>query len=696
MRLTAGRQKALLAAAVILLAPVYWIALHAPAVGLFHDDGVYVVTAKALATGEGYRIISLPQEIPQTKYPILFPLLLSMVWRVFPNFPENVVFLRLVPFAGALVWLWLAYLLVRRESKRQDIATIAALLTAASTTAVLLSSTMLAESVFGAFCMGCLLVVRAREDGAGGKAGLYAASVLASGAFLTRTIGFTLILAVAIALLRRRGWRDALQFGLLCLLICLPWLWWQASHNEPRQLVDAYYTAQNYRSWNLLFNFTWKQKLWVLFMNGLLVALSPVRLAGLPILLSLALPLSGFIGLGFIQHLLRRPSVIHLFLILYLAVVLCWLWPPDRFVAVVLPLVLFYAWRGLKLACEVTRVNQRWVRRAAVTLLITTAAFSGWALRGVTRQTLGEGVVQSRPESADNWFQIVSLLDWTRRNTPPDAIFLSNIDPTIYLYTGRKAIRGFYADPFQLMYSGNSDATPLGSARKLRETILQNGVTHVMVTPNYGYAEKPYLRRLLSELVQGQPDAFPQVMQAANPEYKIYRVDAARLAALSPFVGKAVDGAYAFGQGFQQSPAPAARGKGQSLLIGLLIGLGEKQHGGIFRSDVLAHGDDELHVAAGLAFLHGKKVQFRQLIRGLGLRKRPFFHRSSGGIVSQRWKRMMRTDETTRGGASATGLPCDSLARLTEDRHSGGSCPQCRKSIAGKSWGRWYPAPLAA
>jgi len=82
------------ALALAVLIPVYWIAWRAPAVGMFHDDGVYLVTAKALATGQGYRIISLPEEIPQTKYPILFPLVLSGVWRLAPEFPENVFVLK--------------------------------------------------------------------------------------------------------------------------------------------------------------------------------------------------------------------------------------------------------------------------------------------------------------------------------------------------------------------------------------------------------------------------------------------------------------------------------------------------------------------------------------------------------------------------------------------------------------------------
>ena len=46
-----------------------------PAVcGVYHDDAIYVVTAKALSQGDGYRLINLPESPSQTKYPILYPL----------------------------------------------------------------------------------------------------------------------------------------------------------------------------------------------------------------------------------------------------------------------------------------------------------------------------------------------------------------------------------------------------------------------------------------------------------------------------------------------------------------------------------------------------------------------------------------------------------------------------------------------
>ena len=88
------RLRAVFALGGMLLVSAYAIAISLPAAGIFHDDGIYVVTARALAEGQGYRIISLPESPPQTKYPILFPWLLSLVWRLAPSFPDNLLCLR--------------------------------------------------------------------------------------------------------------------------------------------------------------------------------------------------------------------------------------------------------------------------------------------------------------------------------------------------------------------------------------------------------------------------------------------------------------------------------------------------------------------------------------------------------------------------------------------------------------------------
>src|SRR2546422_849292 len=51
------------------------------------DEAVYVTLAKSLATTGEYKLISLPGHPDHTKYPVLYPWLLSLVWRASPDFP---------------------------------------------------------------------------------------------------------------------------------------------------------------------------------------------------------------------------------------------------------------------------------------------------------------------------------------------------------------------------------------------------------------------------------------------------------------------------------------------------------------------------------------------------------------------------------------------------------------------------------
>ncbi len=87
-----GRQLVVLAVLLAALVPaaiLAWKTRHFEHLGYFHDDGMYWIGGKSLAEGHGYRILSLPDTPFQTKYPPLYPLLLALVWKVFPVFPGN-------------------------------------------------------------------------------------------------------------------------------------------------------------------------------------------------------------------------------------------------------------------------------------------------------------------------------------------------------------------------------------------------------------------------------------------------------------------------------------------------------------------------------------------------------------------------------------------------------------------------------
>src|SRR5690348_1770869 len=87
-------RRGLIAAALwaLTLAPSAWLAWRwrsMPHLGLHQDDAIYLVGAKSLAEGRGYRIDSLPGAPFQTKYPPVLSLLLTPVWKYGGRFPEN-------------------------------------------------------------------------------------------------------------------------------------------------------------------------------------------------------------------------------------------------------------------------------------------------------------------------------------------------------------------------------------------------------------------------------------------------------------------------------------------------------------------------------------------------------------------------------------------------------------------------------
>src|SRR5256885_16418220 len=83
-------------------------------VGGFYDDGIYVSLAKALAEGQGYRNIHLPSAMVSVHYPPLYPVLLAILFRLWPSFPENVVLFQMFDAAMLAGAAWVLATQVRR------------------------------------------------------------------------------------------------------------------------------------------------------------------------------------------------------------------------------------------------------------------------------------------------------------------------------------------------------------------------------------------------------------------------------------------------------------------------------------------------------------------------------------------------------------------------------------------------------
>src|SRR5262245_9866650 len=169
-----------------------WISRKMPILGAFHDASIYWVTGKSIAEGQGYRIASLPDQPWQTKYPPLFPLCLSLIWRISPDFPEN------MPLATFFCWMMLPILIAVTWRvfgdlglKRSHALFLCAWL-ALSQTAVLFSQVAMPEVLFASLWMTSALLGRAGDSprwaALGGLAG--------GAAYLTKAAAVPLLLAV--------------------------------------------------------------------------------------------------------------------------------------------------------------------------------------------------------------------------------------------------------------------------------------------------------------------------------------------------------------------------------------------------------------------------------------------------------------------------------------------------------------------
>jgi hypothetical protein len=425
-----------------------------PSVGSYHDDGIYLVTAKSMARGGGYRIESLPDQRPQTKYPPAYPLLLSVVWRLFPDFPGNLPILLLVAWlALPITILLLARMLELLGESRVEC--LMGCLAFVSFHGVLLLAVSLLSDLW--FCAAILATVgiaeRASEPGAPWRLSLIAGSA-AGLAYLTRSSAVILCFTVPAVMLMRREWRKAFGFFLTFAPAAVLWLSWCALHPPfIRDYNDAFYSS--YLAF-LSSNTTMEAAVLRIstHANDLLLAfgatLIPHFAAGnaadwIRRLVAVA-------GAGGVVLLVRSGKCrqYSAFAAAYCGLLL--LWPGPIFGRYVVPVIPLYAAGLIRLArIDWPSADNEWhslIRPltgclAAVLLLSTYLAEFRYS------------VYRAEACSAERR-KLEAAYRWVVCNTPRDSSFLAFREALLYLYSGRKA-EGIHAaaeligpnDPFR-------------------------------------------------------------------------------------------------------------------------------------------------------------------------------------------------------------------------------------------------------
>jgi hypothetical protein len=421
------------------------------------------VTAKSLATGQGYKQVHLPGEPYQTKYPPVYPLLLASAW--WTPAPENVALA--ITWMSLPLFVWLSWLLFRRLDFGPVPSALMAALVAINPHSQISATRLMADLPGACLLWGCLLLASRSPVITGILAGL---------AFLTRTAYLPLVMLLPAWYAWRREWRSALICTAGSVPAVLGWIWFTATHTTgAKDPVMSYYTS--YLSFQMMqvAGIPWLERVWtnigslttaIAHLLLLAVGESPVEQC-----LRYVLVVAALTG---IWRLAKRPAgqLPALFLVLYSLELLFWYYDANpRFLYPLLPLLICGFWvemgRFVESIGAAFQKSEWGARIVAVGLsaLLFYLATTVWGQGSMLWQAAGVPMLnRDRARLAE----AESLYRWVREETPATAQFYSVQDPVFYLHTGRHAMRS----PTPELMFARSDNGAIGPSESMR--ILAN------------------------------------------------------------------------------------------------------------------------------------------------------------------------------------------------------------------------------
>ncbi|MFQ5745747.1 MAG: hypothetical protein ACE5HF_00835 [Gemmatimonadota bacterium] len=403
------------------------------------DDAHYVLLGQSLRSFH-YRDLFLPGAPPHAKYPPGYPAVLAAWGGVGGDGYGWLVLPSLAAMGGALALVFAG--LKRTVSPAFALLVLAPL--SMNPWLVHRSATLFSEPVF------MLLVFLGLWMASGSRGSLRAAAVAGAAivaASLTRAIGLTLVLAVAVHwALDGRVRRAVVLAGAAALVVGL-WLAWTSL--APTAAVGSSYLADAVagrgRPSDLPYVLALAQRvairIWQYLTTNLPLRLAIPTIPGTPIDNGLAAGLMVVgLGPGFVL-LTRRWRAGALYLFLYLGLLLLWPWQRGRFVEPILPLLAAALLLGVGRVAGL--LGRRWgLATAAVLSVALTVAGGVKSVRAAAREAGCERLELegSRDCLSKDHASFFDALAFARRGLGPGTRLLTVVPEPVYLYTGLPSV----------------------------------------------------------------------------------------------------------------------------------------------------------------------------------------------------------------------------------------------------------------
>jgi len=533
---------------IVVIVYVFQVERVHPAVffGQFQDDSIYFSTAKALADGEGYKLISFPGAPPQTKYPIIYPWLLSYVWKLNPSFPANLsLAIRLTECFGCIT-LFAAFFLLRKLPAVGETAALCLTAVCALQPVVVRASGLVMSDIPFMACLLTALALTVPADAdrdAAWKFGL--AGLIAGVSVGIRTVGAVLVAGIFCALLysslvSKKSIRPTIIFAVAAVItiavVLAPVMLQRGDglkfggSGEPGwDQVAAYYTSYTRFQWGMGLP-SFASLVQLVLTNAFVLAASPGPIlvgnfAGVfgKTLFFAAMLLAFPIWIGLIRQARYREWRPALFtLLFYISALLVWPYPsPERFLLPLLPLLLAGLW------CELRRISlgqlfashggapaaKRLAIGALCVLLFALFAAAAWNALVADPRAREEGAeaLAATVEQREQGYR------WIREHTAAGDRVAAWQDVVLYMYTLRQSLRPVAPLP-QAIYADDT-ASEARDLAHICDAPRHARVRYWMTAPD-DFRLEPHRERFMARMAE-MSTALPVVFQSSEGSVRI-------------------------------------------------------------------------------------------------------------------------------------------------------------------------------
>jgi len=469
---------------VILLPIILFLFIYLPLINNLpvfgSDSAAYIVLAKSLAEGNGYRDICLLNSPPHTKYPFVWPLLLTPI-IYFSGY--NFLLIKLLSIIMAICSLWFIYILFKDNLGKSEVFLLM-VLTGLSPQVLSFCYGGSTEIPYLFFSLLALIFVKKYKEEERWLTKIVFVSVfflLLS--YFTRSIGISLLMASLIYLFLEKE-RDKDFFLrikkviLTGFLLAIPIILWTLRNSYVRGSFGItpqsagfgdYFTELIYV--NNPFNYDERTRglldfilrvlgniyayLFYAFPKNLIDIQFSQRTIIAPILTII-------VFLGFLYCLIKRRTIIEYYIIFYISILFVWATSATigaRYLMPIVPIIFYYFILGIKEILRVLKMRER-LNRNIFVFCITLLLF--FNVIGTIRFALPS------EESVGGGF--FKMGEWAEENTSSDAILGSAgiSSHWIYLYFNRKC---------------SSDIPLTYNVPRIIDCIYNNKIEYVVVSP---------------------------------------------------------------------------------------------------------------------------------------------------------------------------------------------------------------------